>query len=308
MAEPRAATDGVADGATDTMTIGVVGCGLIGTSFALALKSRRREQQCEQQILGCDANPEHARRALRRGAFDSIFESAAALAARSDIVMIATPIGATRSIFAQLAAFVDNIIITDVGSVKGSVVEDARAIFGKIPNRLVPAHPIAGTECSGPSAARADLFAACHVFLSPQAHSDSDAVASVATLWRRVGARIEYLSTTAHDKLFATTSHLPHLVAYALIAAVRQSDSNIAFSAGGLKDFTRIAASDPTMWRDIFIANGEPILNSIATFEASVTKIRRLIADKDYAQLFELLKETAQHKKRHTKHLDSNDS
>jgi len=289
-------------------TIGVVGSGLIGTSLALALKSRSPEQR----ILGYDANPEHARQALQRGAFDALCESVSALAARSDIVMIATPIGATRAIFAQLTAFAEHTIITDVGSVKGSVVADARAIFGKTPNRLVPAHPIAGTECSGPMAAHAELFESCYVFLSPQPHSDSDAVASVATLWRKVGAKIEYLSTTTHDELFAITSHLPHLVAYALIGAVKQSDTNIAFSAGGLKDFTRIAASDPTMWRDIFIANADPILQSIATFEASLNTIRRLIAHKDYAQLFELLKETAQQKKRQKKRqkkqLASNDS
>ena len=275
--------DNVADA-----VIGVVGTGLIGTSLALALK----DKDAKQNIFGYDLNAAHRQQAIDRGAFDGFAASPLKLAECCDILVIATPVGAVRSIFAQLRDIVDHIIITDVGSVKRSVINDACSVWGKVPARMIPAHPITGDAESGPLAASEHLFQARYVFLTPPTPSDATALNQVKELWRRVGAKIELLSPIQHDELFAATSHLPHIVAYALINALEQSGVNIAFSAGGLKDFTRIAASDPKMWRDICIANSDYILKSITAFEHSLSTIRQLIEHKQSNQLLELLKKT----------------
>ena len=273
-------------------TIGVVGAGLIGTSLALALK----DNDPEQRILGYDSNETHAQQAMRRGAYDDFKATPAELAECCDIIVIATPVGVVRSVLAQLKDFADDIIITDVGSVKGSVITDARSVWGKMPARMIPAHPIAGGEESGPTAADKDLFRSRYVFLTPEPQSDIDALSKVLEMWQKVGAKVETLSPTEHDELFATTSHLPHIVAYALINALEHSNVNTTFSAGGLKDFTRIAASDPTMWRDICMANSDYILKSIKTFEGSIATIREMIENKEHTRLLELLKQTAAEK------------
>ena len=274
-------------------TIGIVGTGLIGTSLALALK----DCDANQNILGCDADEMHARQAMERGAFDGLQEDPLALAESCDILVVATPIGAVRSIFEQIKNTAEQVVITDVGSVKSSVISDACSVWGKIPTRMVPAHPIAGTENSGPAAASKDLFASRYVFLTPGQETDEVAVNTVRDLWCRVRAKIEVLSASRHDELFAATSHLPHIVAYALINSLEQAGVNTGFSAGGLKDFTRIAASNPTMWRDIFIANQNYILESIKTFEKSVRTIRKLIEKKHGDRLLNLLEKTVAEKK-----------
>ena len=273
--------------------VGVIGTGLIGTSLALALKDRN----ARQNILGCDTNEMHARQAMDRGAFDGFKENPLALAESCDILVISTPIGAVRSIFEQIKEIAERIVITDVGSVKSSIITDACLVWGKMPARMVPAHPIAGTENSGPVAASKDLFASRYVFLTPGRKADEVAMSTVRDLWSKVGAKIEILSASQHDELFAATSHLPHLVAYALINSLEQAGVNTGFSAGGLKDFTRIAASNPTMWRDIFIANQNYMLESIKTFEESVRTMRELIEKKHGDKLLNLLEKTVAEKK-----------
>ena len=273
--------------------IGIVGTGLIGTSLALALK----DCDAEQNILGCDTDETHARQAMERGAFDGFKEDPLALAESCDILVVATPIGAVRSIFEQIKSTAERVVITDVGSVKSSIIIDACSVWGKMPTRMVPAHPIAGTENSGPVAASKNLFASRYVFLTPGQETDEVAVNTVRDLWSKVGAKIEILTPARHDELFAATSHLPHIVAYALINSLEQSGVNIGFSAGGLKDFTRIAASNPTMWRDIFIANQNYILESIKTFEKSVRTIRKLIENKHGDRLLNFLEKTVAEKK-----------
>ena len=272
--------------------IGIVGTGLIGTSLALALKNC----DAKQNILGCDTDETHVRQAMERGAFDGFKENPLALAEHCDILVVATPIGVVRSIFEQIKNTTERVIITDVGSVKGSVIIDACAVWGEMPARMVPAHPIAGTENSGPGAASKDLFASRYVFLTPE-QADEVAVNVVQDLWSKVGAKIEILTAVRHDELFAATSHLPHIVAYALIHSLEQAGVNPGFSAGGLKDFTRIAASNPTMWRDIFIANENYILEAIKTFEESVRTIRKLIEKKQSDGLHDLLEKTVAEKK-----------
>ena len=272
--------------------IGIVGTGLIGTSLALALKAHNPKQK----ILGCDSNEVHARQALERGAFDGFKENSLELAEDCDILVVATPIGAIRSIFEQIKNVADQIIITDVGSVKRNVIIDACSVWGKLPARMVPAHPIAGVENSGPAAASKDLFASCYVFLTPGPEEDEAALNTVQGLWQKAGGKTEILSAGLHDELFAATSHLPHIVAYALINSLEQAGVNTIFSAGGLKDFTRIATSDPTMWRDIFIANRSHILESIKAFEKSIGEIRKMIELEQGDLLLELLKKTVSEK------------
>ena len=274
-------------------TIGIVGTGLIGTSLALALKNCN----AKQNILGCDTNEMHARQAMERGAFAGFKKDPLALAEHCDILVVATPISAVRSIFEQIKDIAEQIVITDVGSVKSSTIIDACSVWGKMPTRMVPAHPIAGTENSGPVAASKDLFASRYVFITPEQKPDKVAMNTVQDLWCKVGAKIEVLSASRHDELFAATSHLPHIVAYALINSLEQAGVNTGFSAGGLKDFTRIAASNPMMWRDIFMANETYVLDSIKTFEKSVCTIRKLIEKKHGDQLLELLEKTVAEKK-----------
>ena len=274
-------------------TIGIVGAGLIGTSLALALKNH----DAKQPILGCDTNATHAQQAMGRGAFDGFKDDPLALAEHCDILVIATPISAVCGIFERIRNVAEQIVITDVGSVKSSIITDACSVWGKMPNRMVPAHPIAGTENSGPVAASKDLFTSHYVFLTPGKKPDKVALNTVQDLWRKVGAKIEILTPARHDELFAATSHLPHIVAYALINSLEQAGVNPGFSAGGLRDFTRIAASNPMMWRDIFIANETYVLQSIKAFEKSVRTIRELIEKKHSDKLLNLLEKTVAEKK-----------
>ncbi len=277
----------------DHSVVGIVGTGLIGTSLALALKNH----DPDQSILGCDTDETHARQAMERAAFDGFKENPLALVEHCDILVVATPIGAVRSIFEHIKSAAESTVITDVGSVKCSVIADACSVWGNMPTRMVPAHPIAGTENSGPVTAAKDLFISRYVFLTPEQQTDEIAVNVVRDLWRKVGAKIEVLSAARHDELFAATSHLPHIVAYALINSLEQSGVNTGFSAGGLKDFTRIAASNPTMWRDVFIANEGYLLRSIKAFEKSVCAIRKMIESKHNDRLLELLEKTVAEKK-----------
>ena len=277
----------------DDSVIGIVGTGLIGTSLALALK----DCDAKQNILGCDSDEMHARQAMKRGAFDGFKKDPLALAEHCDILVVSTPISAVCSIFEQIKSVAERIVITDVGSVKSNTIIDACSVWGKMPTRMVPAHPIAGTENSGPAAASKDLFTSRYVFITPGRKPDKVAVNTVQDLWRKVGAKIEILSAMDHDRLFAATSHLPHIVAYALINSLEQVGVNTTFSAGGLKDFTRIAASNPLMWRDIFIANETYVLQSIKAFEKSVRTIRKLIEKKHGDRLLKFLEKTVAEKK-----------
>ena len=173
----------------ERFVVGIVGTGLIGTSLALALKNR----DPEQSILGCDTDEIHARQAAERGAFDGIEEHPLALAEHCDILVVATPVGAICSIFEQIKEAAERIVITDVGSVKRSVIADACSVWGNVPTRMVPAHPIAGTENSGPATASEDLFVSRYVFLTPEPHADEVAMNTVRALWCKAGAKIEVL-------------------------------------------------------------------------------------------------------------------
>jgi len=269
----------------------VVGVGLIGGSLARAL----RAAGAVGEIVGCSRNVDHLQRAVDLGVIDR-FETDPALAVRgADTVFVAVPLGAMGAVFAAIGdALDDRAVITDAGSAKASVIAAMRAALGRVPPRFVPGHPIAGTEQSGVEAAFADLYRGRRVILTPQAETDRDAVERVRAMWQAAGATVNEMDVTHHDEVLAATSHLPHILAFALVETLaRMSEQREIFeyAAGGFGDFTRIASSDPVMWRDICLANGEAILAMIARFDQDIAALADAIQRHDGDRLLAIFKD-----------------
>lgn len=262
-------------------SIGIIGLGLIGGSLALAIKAARPETR----ILGIDTRQADVDLALRLGAIDVASESPATLAEQADVVVLATPVGAIRSVLQQLApALRADQIITDVGSVKGVVAEAFLDVFGRIPPYLVMGHPIAGSEKSGMAAADGSLYRDHKVILSPYPETDPAALAFVRALWQDLGAEVLEMDPARHDRVLASTSHLPHLLAFSLVDTLAGKDDSreiFRYAAGGFRDFTRIAASDPIMWRDIFLNNRASVLQAIDQFTEGLQALRQAIDEAD---------------------------
>lgn len=259
--------------------VAIIGLGLIGGSFASAL--RRRE--LAEHVNAWDRNE----LALKQGADAGIIDAPAAsiddAVQGADLVMLAVPMLAVEDTLRDIRESLgDDTIITDVGSVKCAVFEAARRVFGDIPNNLVPGHPIAGSERHGVAAADADLFAAHKVILTPKLSTNGDATRAVREMWQALGAMVVEMDPEHHDIILAQTSHLPHLLAYALVDTLSQQGDSFEifeYAAGGFRDFSRIAASDPTMWRDIFAANAGPVLEILDRFTDDLGELRSLIAE-----------------------------
>jgi prephenate dehydrogenase len=235
-------------------TVAVVGVGLIGGSLALALKARGT---C-REVIGADAAP--LDKALSLGVVDRAV-SVEEAAAQADVVVLSTPVGAFPEVARRIRpALRPEAVVTDTGSVKRYVLEHVGPLFK---GRFVGAHPIAGKERSGVEAATPDLFDGAHCILTPEIDCDADAAETVSRLWRGTGARVTTMPADVHDQVFACVSHLPHLVAYALMATVDRTRPGgvdpASFAAGGLRDFTRVAGSDPVMWRDICLTNPDAV-------------------------------------------------
>lgn len=249
--------------------IAIAGVGLIGGSFGLALKAAGHAGE----IVGLGRDRARLDLAVERGAVDRGETDAAAAVADADVVLLAVPMGSMRPVLAALAPGLrDDTVVTDAGSVKGSFVADARAVLGSL-ERVVPGHPIAGTERRGIEAAFPELFRDHRVVLTPLAETRADAVDAVTRLWAATGARVERLDVEAHDRLLAATSHLPHMLAFGLVDALARGDDPEAvfrYAAGGFRDFTRIASSDPVMWRDICLANRDALLAALAAYRADL--------------------------------------
>lgn len=249
--------------------IAIAGVGLIGGSFGLALKAAGHAGE----IVGLGRDRARLDLAVERGAIDRGETDAAAAVADADVVLLAVPMGSMRPVLAALAPGLGgDTVVTDAGSVKGSFVADARAVLGSL-ERVVPGHPIAGTERRGIEAAFAELFRDHRVVLTPLAETRADAVDTVTRLWAATGARVEQLDVEAHDRLLAATSHLPHMLAFGLVDALARGDDPEAvfrYAAGGFRDFTRIASSDPVMWRDICLANRDALLAALAAYRADL--------------------------------------
>lgn len=263
----------------------VIGTGLIGGSVARAL---RKAGVC-QEIVGCGRNREHLQRACELGVIDRFETSPAAAASGADLILVAVPLGAMAAVFRELTgAAAAGAVITDAGSAKSGVIRDAREAFGGLPSRFVPAHPIAGTERSGVEASFAELFRGRRVILTPLAETAPEAVATVTAMWRATGAEVLEMGARHHDEVLAATSHLPHLLAYCLVDTLARLDDRVEifrYAAGGFRDFTRIASSDPTMWRDICLANREPLLAALAQFNDNLSQLEAALERDDSASL-----------------------
>ena len=242
-----------------TPRLAVIGLGLIGGSLARALRSAG----AAGAIRGYDTDPLQRRLAVDLGVVDEAPESPAAAVAGADVVVLAVPVLRTaEALRACRSAVREGAVVTDVGSTKQSVLADAAAVYGQVPPWFVAGHPIAGTEKSGVANAAADLFHGRRVILTPHAVQDRQAVEAVAALWRATGARVVEMDPAQHDAVFAATSHLPHVLAFAfvdMLARLDARDEIFPNAGGGFRDFTRIASSSPEMWHDVVRANAEAV-------------------------------------------------
>lgn len=284
--------------------VAIIGIGLIGSSLAHAT----RANGLAGHIAGHDADPDIRRRSEALGLVDSMHDNVGDAVAGADLVIAATPVGAcgavARAIRDHLAP---GTIVTDVGSVKGAVI-DAMAPHMPEGVHLVPGHPVAGTEHSGPEAGFAELFRNRFAILTPPPGTNEDAVARLVAFWRALGSDVEIMDAEHHDRVLAITSHLPHLIAYTIVETASELETEleaksrdddvvttrevIKYSAGGFRDFTRIAASDPTMWRDVFLLNKGAVLEMLGRFTEDLTALQRAIRHDDGDALFELFTRT----------------
>ena len=264
--------------ATDTVVI--VGLGLIGGSLAKAL----RHSGFSKHFIGCGHREPSLRRGVELGVIDEFTLDLDAAVERADIVVICTPTLTAERMLAQilprLQGRTGGPVITDVASVKGSLRDAAVAVAGAVPPQLVLGHPIAGSEHSGVEAADTNLFVNHRVILTPEESNDAAAVALVRDMWESTGAEVLEMTVERHDAVLAATSHLPHLLAYSLVDALASSDASddiFRCAAGGFRDFTRIASSDPTMWRDIALANKSALLDAIDLFSEHLGGLRAAV-------------------------------
>jgi len=268
--------------------IALIGFGLIGGSIARAA----RAQGLAGEIVTTARSAKSRARIKELGIVDSVVETNAEAAEGADLVILCIPVGACGAVAREIASSLKpGAIVSDVGSVKGAVV---RNMAPHLPANVhfVPAHPVAGTENSGPDSGFAELFINRWCILTPPDGADPEAVERLRAFWAALGARVEIMTPDHHDLVLAITSHLPHLIAYTIVGTADElaqvtSSEVIKFSAGGFRDFTRIAASDPVMWRDVFLANKEAVLEMLGTFNEDLSKLTRAIRRGDGEALFE---------------------
>jgi cyclohexadieny/prephenate dehydrogenase len=272
--------------------VSVIGLGLIGSSIARAV----RETMPTVELSGFDADPAVRDRAVELGLVDDVADTPGAAVIDADLVILCVPPGAIGAVAREIAPDVAaDAVISDVGSAKAAVLAELTEALPR--HQVVPAHPVAGTEHSGPDAGFATLFQGRWCILTPPADANPMGVERVAEFWRRLGSQIEMMDAAHHDRVLAITSHLPHLIAYTIVGTASDmeevtSSEVIKFSAGGFRDFTRIAASDPTMWRDVFLSNKEAVLEMLQRFTEDLTMLQRAIRWGDGDQLFDLFTRT----------------
>lgn len=257
--------------------VSIIGLGLIGSSVARAIKAAMPGVR----VTGFDADPQVRDRARALGFCDDVADTSGTAVIDAGLVLLCVPVGAMGAVAAEFAADLPaDAIVSDVGSCKQSVAE---ALAAALPGAtIIPAHPVAGTEKSGPDAGFATLFKGRWCILTPPAGAPEAAVAALSAFWQRLDAEVEIMDARHHDLVLAVTSHLPHLIAYTIVGTaddleeVTQSEV-IKYSAGGFRDFTRIAASDPVMWRDVFLNNREAVLEMLQRFSEDLTALQRAI-------------------------------
>ncbi|VVE09005.1 prephenate dehydrogenase [Pandoraea fibrosis] len=272
----------------------ICGVGLIGGSLARALKAAGTVKE----VVGVGRSEASLARACELGVIDRAAVSMADAVAGADVVVLAAPVAQTPALFAAIRPHLaGHTIVTDAGSTKTDAVTAAKAALGDEAWRFVPGHPIAGAELSGVDAAKVDLYRDRRVVLCPQPANRSEDVALVRAMWEATGARVSEMSETQHDRVFASVSHLPHVLSYALIAQILEAPDaalKFGFAGGGFRDFTRIAASNPEMWRDICVANREALLAELDGYLATLGTLRELIDAGDGAGLEAVFARTSQ--------------
>jgi prephenate dehydrogenase len=268
--------------------LAVIGVGLIGGSLARAL----RAAGAVGEVVGCGRTAANLARALELGVIDRYSHDPADAVAGADMVFLAIPLGAMAATFSAIQGrLADDAVLTDGGSVKGSVAADAAKAFGSVPACFVPGHPIAGTEHSGVEASFAELYQNRRVILTPLPETSPDAIGRVRAMWEACGAQVSCMSVGHHDEILAATSHLPHMLAFGLVdtlARMRANDEIFRYAAGGFRDFTRIASSNPVMWRDICIANREALGAMLAGFSSELADLADTIRRADGEHLLEI--------------------
>ncbi len=260
----------------------IIGVGLIGGSFALAL----RKAGAVHHIIGVGRSRENMAHAMAHGVIDEIAPDMASALHRADFVLLAMPVGQTASIMSQIAPHLQpGTIVSDAGSTKQNVVTAARRHLGENLKNFVPGHPIAGAEQSGVLAAQDDLYTGRHVILTPIEATRTDAVETTAALWRTCGAKVSQMPVDEHDQILAATSHLPHILAFTLMNHLCNSTDTPAnllrFTGSGFRDFTRIASSSPEMWRDICLANRSALIEQITTYQHELNILKDLLKNAD---------------------------
>ena len=282
--------------------LAIIGVGLIGGSLARAL----RAADAVGEVVGCGRSLANLEKARELGVVDRFTQDPAHAVAGADLVFVAVPLGAMRGVFADIRdALRLDAVVTDGGSVKGSVVADATQALGVLLPRFVPGHPIAGTEHSGVEASLVDLYRHRRVILTPLPQTDADALLGVTAMWETCGAEVTSMSVAHHDEVLAATSHLPHMLAFGLVdalARMAENDEIFRYAAGGFRDFTRIASSNPVMWRDICLANREALSAMLARFGVEMTDLAESIRRADAERLLEIF---ARAKAARDRYLDS---
>lgn len=266
----------------------VIGVGLIGSSFALKLK----QLGLVDEVVGCGRNRDNLIRAIELGVIDRAESDPTLAVADADLVILAVPLGSIAPIYKRIQPYLSrNAIVTDVGSAKASVISEIAGLLGECPANFVPGHPIAGRERSGVEAADSELYQQHRVILTPLTHTNTEAITQVSQLWQAVGAQVSMMTASYHDEVFAATSHLPHLLAFALVDMLNEHPElgNVfQYTAGGFRDFTRIASSDAAMWRDIAIQNHSAILKWLEAYQAELDKLAELLKKQDATELHQL--------------------
>jgi prephenate dehydrogenase len=286
--------------------LAVIGVGLIGGSLARAL----RAAETVGEVIGCGRSIENLELALELGVIDEYVCDPGDAVADADMVFVAVPLGAIAGVFSRIEGRVPaRAVVTDGGSVKGSVVADARRVFGgTAPPWFVPGHPIAGTEHSGVASSFPELYQNRRVILTPVQETDPEAVTRVRAMWGQVGSEVTEMSVEHHDEVLAATSHLPHMLAFGLVdvlARMRSNDEIFRYAAGGFRDFTRIASSSPEMWRDICLANAEALSDMLGRFGDEMTELSRTIRSGDSDALLDIFERARAARGRYVDGLES---
>lgn len=273
--------------------ITIIGLGLIGSSIARGIK----EQKLTNKLVGYDANPGYQASIQKLGLVDNLAGTLIDAVQDADLIILATPVGAYSEIGAEIGSHIKSgATLTDVGSIKNAVFD----MLGKYISddvHFIPAHPVAGTEKSGPEAGFSALFHDRWAILTPSPNANQGAIDKLSEFWKALGSDVEIMDAAHHDKVLAITSHVPHLIAYNIVGTARDLEEVtksevIKFSAGGFRDFTRIAASDPVMWRDVFLNNKEAVLEMLGRFSEDLTALQRAIRWGDGEALHDMFVKT----------------